>query len=272
MAQLRSEVGGLRQLVEVQEQVVIEQAQHLSALLDERRRQAEQLAATNSDLERQIAENERLRQQAAERAILEERNRLARDLHDSVTQSLYSLTLFAEASQRLLSGGSGERAAAYLGRIGETAQQTLKEMRLLVYELRPLALERTGLVGALQQRLEAVEGRAGVAARLRVEGAIALAPAAEEGLYHIAQEALNNALKHAHAQTVEIRLTATDAHLRLTVEDDGQGFNPHQERGGGMGLVSMHERAAGLGATLDIASVPGTGTQVRLELQHAQQG
>lgn len=205
-------------------------------------------------------------------AILEERNRLARDLHDAVTQSLYSLTLFAEASQRLLAGGSGERAAAYLGRIGETAQQALKEMRLLVYELRPLALERTGLVGALQQRLEAVEGRAGVAARLRVKGEVDLSAAAEEGLYRIAQEALNNALKHAHAQTVEVQVAATDAHLHLIIADDGQGFDPQAERGGGMGLVSMRERAAGLGATLEIASTPGTGTQVRLELGRAQQG
>jgi signal transduction histidine kinase len=116
-------------------------------------------------VERQRAE-EALAQKAAEAAVIAERNRLARELHDSVTQSLYSSTLLAEAGQRLAGTGDLERTQGYLSRLGEITQGALKEMRLLVHELRPLALQKEGLVGALQQRLDAVERRAGVDARL----------------------------------------------------------------------------------------------------------
>ena len=106
-------------------------------------------------------ENARLYEQAHELAVMHERQRLARELHDSVTQSLYSLSLMAEAARRLVAAGNKDRGMGYLVRIGESAQQVLKEMRLLVYELRPLMLERDGLASALKQRLETVEGRAG---------------------------------------------------------------------------------------------------------------
>ena len=144
-------------------------------------------------------ENARLRERAELAAVIEERARLARDLHDSVTQTLYSLTLFAEATRRVVEAGNAARAGQYLERLGGTAQQALKEMRLLVHQLRPLALAGDGLIGALQQRLEAVEGRAGIQARLLVDAELDIPPAIEAELYHIAQEALNNALKHAAA-------------------------------------------------------------------------
>ncbi len=111
-----------------------------------------------------------------------ERQRLARDLHDSVTQSLYSLTLLAEAGRRQAAMGDLGRTQRHLERLGETAQQALREMRLLVYELRPLELEAAGLASALQQRLESVERRAGVQARLLVEGEVDLPAAVEEEL------------------------------------------------------------------------------------------
>ncbi len=267
LAQLRSEAGSLRQLVNVQEQVVVEQSERIQTVMDELRQQADQLAAINSDLENEIRENEALRQQAAEMAILEERNRLARDLHDSVTQSLYSLTLFAEASQRLVHGGDVERASGYLTQVGETAQQALKEMRLLVYELRPLALEEGGLVSALQQRLDAVEGRAGVEAQLLVNDVVELPAAVEEELYRIAQEALNNILKHANARSVTVRIEMDADRVQLTIEDDGCGFDPKSTAsGGGMGLVSIRERCEGLGASLTIKSTDGMGTILQITL------
>jgi signal transduction histidine kinase len=148
-------------------------------------------------------------------------------------------------------------------------------MRLLGHELRPLALEREGLVGALQQRLDAVEGRAGIQARLLVEGALELPMAVESELYHIAQEALNNALKHAAAGAVVVRLSGhADREpvsatidrrrlIRLEISDNGCGFDlEHANEHGGLGLISLHERAARLGGEVHINSAPGQGTTV----------
>jgi nitrate/nitrite-specific signal transduction histidine kinase len=210
-------------------------------------------------------ENARLYEQAQQAAIVEERGRLARELHDSVTQSLYSLTLLAEAGQRLAKSGDVERAREYLNRLGEIGQQSLKEMRLLVYELRPLALREEGLVGALNQRLDAVERRAGVEAHLVIEGKLELPENVEEALYRIAQEALNNALKHAAPTSVEVSIRADGKHVELEVADDGQGFDLDAAgTGGGMGLISMRERAERLGGTLQVISATGEGTKVKV--------
>jgi signal transduction histidine kinase len=155
-----------------------------------------------------------------------------------------------------------------MGRLREIAQQALKEMRLLVYQLRPLVLKREGLVGALQQRLDAVEKRAGVDARLLVEGTLDLPATVEEGLYRIAQEALNNALKHAAPRAVILRIRADARRVVLDVTDDGQGFDPAAVSDkGGMGLVSMRERAERLGGSFSLASAPGGGTTVRVDVE-----
>ncbi|HUT56853.1 MAG TPA: GAF domain-containing protein [Phycisphaerae bacterium] len=210
-------------------------------------------------------ENARLYQQAEQLAVVKERERLARELHDSVTQSLYSLMLLAEAGRQLAAAGDFDRIAGYLERLNEISQQALKEMRLLVYELRPLALSREGLVGALQQRLDAVEKRAGVDARLLVEGESQLPASAEEALYRIAQEALNNALKHAVPTRVTVRIQSADDRVTLEVVDDGVGFDPSAiaDRGG-MGLISIRERVEKIGGTVEILSKPGEGTSVRV--------
>jgi signal transduction histidine kinase len=213
-------------------------------------------------------ENARLYQQAEQLAVMRERERLARELHDSVTQSLYSLTLLAEAGGRLVKVGDLEKVKGYLARLAEIGQQALKEMRLLVYELRPLALRREGLAGALRQRLDAVERRAGVEARLLTEGEVELPAPVEEGLYRIAQEALNNALKHAAPTSVRVCLRAVDERVELEVVDDGTGFDPQiVGESGGMGLVSMRERAEKLGGSLTILSKPGEGTSVKVSVE-----
>jgi len=205
--------------------------------------------------------------EAQARAALEERQRLARELHDSVTQSLYSLTLLAEAARRLAGAGDLEQVRALLGRLGETALQSLKEMRLLVYELRPLPLEKQGLAGALQQRLDAVEKRAGIKARLVVEGRLDLPARLEEELYRLVQEALNNALKHAAATSTQVLIRRNGAALELEVADNGRGFDLEAAGdGGGMGMVTMRERAQRLGADLAIDSAPGRGTGVRVRV------
>ncbi len=210
-------------------------------------------------------ENARLRQQAAMGAIMEERARLARELHDSVTQSLYSLTLLAEGWRRMARAGRLEQAEEALGELGELGQQALKVMRLLVYELRPPALEQEGLIGALHQRLAAVEKRSGVDARLVTEETVELPAQIEAGLYRIAQEALNNTLKHAAATAVTIELHSTTDQAILAVCDNGQGFDPAQlPDDGGLGLTSMRERVTQMGGELTLCSAPGQGTQVRI--------
>jgi PAS domain S-box-containing protein len=227
------------------------------------------LLASIADQVGVAVEHARLYQQAEQLAVMEERERLARDLHDSVTQSLYSLTLFAEAGRRLIETGDLKRAERYLTRLGETAQDTLKEIRLLVYELRPSVLEQEGLVGAIQQRLGAVERRAGVRAHLLVDDAIQLPAPVEEGLYRIAQEALNNALKHAAASSVTVRIWAMDGHVELTVADNGIGFvSDATGKEGGLGLATMQERAEKLGGTLQIVSAPQAGTRVSVRVRN----
>lgn len=212
-------------------------------------------------------ENAHLYDQSRELAILEERTRLARDLHDSVTQSLYSLVLLTEGWRRLLSAGSGAQIEDYLGRIGEIAQQALREMRLLIHELRPPMLEQAGLVGAVRKRLDAVEKRLGIEARVVMDDLVELPASLEEGLYWITQEALNNTLKHAAARKETVRICVREGMLVLEITDDGQGFDLEAAKHrGGMGLTSMGERARQMGGMLAIESAPGQGTTVTVRV------
>lgn len=226
------------------------------------------LAVAFADQATLAIENARLRQRVEQAAVIEERARLARELHDSVTQSLYSSTFFAEAGRQLAEAGDVAGAAQRLTRIGEIVQQALKEMRLLVYQLRPPVLEQEGLVGALRQRLDTVEKRAGVEARLLVEELVELPAPVVEGFYRIAQEALNNALKHAQATTVTVYLRSEGKGVVLEVVDNGQGFDPNKLGDtGGLGLVNMKERAEQLHGSLEINSVPGEGTSLKVTVE-----
>jgi signal transduction histidine kinase len=218
-----------------------------------------------------VVESARLRQLAEQAAVLEERQRLARDLHDSVTQSLYSLTLLTEGGRRLAESGNLENVQDYFVDLGEIAFQSLKEIRLLVHELRPPVLEQEGLVGALQQRLDAVEGRSGVNARLLVQGKIELAEWVEKELYSIALEALNNALKHAAATALTVRIRAQQGDIEVEIEDNGCGFEISDVVDmGGIGLSTMKERAERLGGTMTIRSTPGKGTTIRVRVTEAE--
>lgn len=204
---------------------------------------------------------------AEELAIIKERNRLARELHDSVTQSLYSLTLLSAGWRRLAAKGELDSVEDSFSEIEDVAQQALKEMRLLIYELRPLALENERLQGALHHRLSAVEKRAGVEARLVMDNVLDLAPEVEEALYAIAIEALNNALKHASATIVTVKLHSSDSLLRMEVIDNGCGFDPLKaEKSRGMGLKSLRERVEHMNGKLEIISSPGAGTDVCVEV------
>ncbi len=217
-------------------------------------------------------ENARLRRDNERLLLLDERNRLARELHDAVTQSLYSLTLFAEANQRFAQMEDLENVQQYSARIGETAQQSLKEMRLLLHNLRPSILQQAGLIGALQQRLDSVEKRANIDTKLVYDNDITFPPQVEETLFHIAEEALNNSLKHAQATAVTITLSQTGSMITLTILDNGCGFDqmalPDM---GGIGLLSMQERAHLLGGALTINSSAGkTAVTVQFDLEQTQ--
>ncbi len=212
-------------------------------------------------------EHARLQQQAEQLAVLAERQRLARELHDSVTQSLYSVTLYANAAALALAAGKQDVTAGYLQELQETAQEGMRDMRLLIFQLHPPVLEAEGLVAALQARLAAVEGRAGVQIEFRVEGERRLPIAIETELYWIAQEALNNVRKHAAARHVTVHLHFSAATVCLEVQDDGVGFDPGAvpaERRGGLRTIA--ERTAHIGGKLTYESTPGAGTRVKVEV------
>jgi PAS domain S-box-containing protein len=210
-----------------------------------------------------IVENASLFREAEQKAILEERSRLARDLHDSVTQSLYSATLFAEGTCRLADLGELELVKQKLQELSQITQQALKDMRLMVYELRSPALDTGGLVRAIQDRLEAVELRSGIHAELQYEALPDLPAPVEEAMYRITQEALNNLLKHAQARQVVVQLREAGGKINLVIADDGVGFIPGEAaQSGGLGLTSIRERAESLGGSLSLRSRPGLGTEI----------
>ncbi len=213
-----------------------------------------------------IAENVRLRQRSEAAAVQQERRRLARDLHDSVTQSLHSLVLSADIANHRLHQGKFDRLETSLGQLAESARQALKEMRLLLFELRLASLDQVNLLDALELRLDAVERRAGIDAQFVTENVSFVPQVWESELYCIAMEALNNSLKHARATQVRVNLSASGDGLALDIVDNGQGISPARRNAGGMGLRSMTERAERLGGTLDIDSSFGKGTHIRVQV------
>jgi signal transduction histidine kinase len=213
-------------------------------------------------------ENVRLHEKAKDIAVLEERQRLARELHDSVTQSLYGLNLYAEAAMGYLAIGQLDQVREYLNDIQMTTQESLAEMRLLIYELRPPILEQEGLVVALQNRLYSVENRADLSTSLKSNLEKRLSPAVEEGLYRIAQEALNNILKHARAKNVEISLMQDKQAVKMEIADNGIGFDPETAcQEGCLGIVTMRERASANGWEFNVDSSPGMGTRILTEVK-----
>lgn len=215
-------------------------------------------------------ERNRLAVQAEEAAKLEERQRLARELHDALTQSLYSMTLLSKAYQRALPYSDKEEILRWLEEFNTISQDAMKELRLLLYELRPAALEQDGLSGALKRRLETVEKRAGIDTHLEMNGCFRLSAEEEEIIYRIIQEALNNALQHAHYHHLDIHFQSNERELIIQIKDDGIGFDPPAvaQNSNGMGLLNMKTRASQIGAELEIISAPSQGTTILLRKEH----
>jgi PAS domain S-box-containing protein len=192
---------------------------------------------------------------------LSERQRLLRDLHDSVSQKLYGLVALTEAAQAGIEAGSQIAPLQVLTRIGENARQAVKEMRLFLYEMQPIDL-KDGLVSSLHHRLAAVEGRADIKAGLVADENIQLAKDTEIALYYIAQESLNNILRHAHARNVSVVLKQTRQNVTLEILDDGTGFDMKKIDNAGLGLKNMRERAAQTGGKIKIISKVNKGTKI----------
>ena len=206
-------------------------------------------------------ENARLYARAQELAAVEERARLARELHDSVTQMLFSASVIAEVLPRLWARDQ-EDGRQSLEDLRLLTRGALAEMRTLLLELRPAALTESELGDLLRQLAESMTGRTRVPVTLAVEGGRSLPPEVQITLYRIAQECLNNVAKHADARAVTMSLHARPEGVELCIRDDGQGFDPASVAPGHFGVHIMRERAGTIGATLAIKSAPGHGTQV----------
>jgi PAS domain S-box-containing protein len=228
---------------------------------------------SNRDITGRRRAEQALEEQVKERAIAAERSRLARELHDSVTQALYSVTLYAEATRLAFAAEKQDVAMENLRELHNIAREAMLDMRMLIFELHPPVLEEEGLIAALQARLAAVESRARLQTEIHVEGERRLSLPIEEELFRIALEALNNVIKHAKAQQVTINLNFETKGVCLEIIDDGVGFDPVVARqSGGMGLPGIEQRAQRIQGSLAIESTPGNGTTLRVRAQDVDIG
>jgi signal transduction histidine kinase len=208
-------------------------------------------------------ENARLHERSRELSIVEERNRLARELHDAVTQKLFGVVLAAESGSALLERDV-DAAATQLRLVRVLAGEAMEELRSVIVHLRPPALEAEGLAVALGKHVDVLRRAHRRAIELDVAGDCPVAARVETDVFRIAQEALHNALRHARAARIAVRLRCDEERLELTVADDGVGFDVAAVRSRRLGLTTMAERAGAIDGDLEIASAPGAGTTVRL--------
>ncbi|NBM20750.1 GAF domain-containing sensor histidine kinase [Streptomyces sp. GC420] len=211
--------------------------------------------------------NARLYERSRELTIAGERARLAHELHDAVSQKLFSLRLTAQAATALVTRDP-ERARTELHQVAALAAEAAEELRAAVVELRPAGLDEDGLVATLSTQTQVLDRAHAAAVTFEHHGVRALPAAQEEALLRVAQEALHNALRHSGAAHVAVVLARRGTGAVLRVTDDGKGFDPATVRRAGrhLGLVSMRDRASGVGGRLVVESVPGKGTTIEMEV------
>lgn len=209
--------------------------------------------------------NARLYDQTRQLAALEERQRLARDLHDSVSQALYGIVLGARTARAHLDGNPAE-AIGPMDYILSLAKAGLAEMRALIFELRPESLRTEGLVATLGKLVNALGARHQLAVTLDAVDEPDVAVEVKESLYRIAQEAMNNIAKHARAAHIEVKLSNKEGNLLLRISDDGTGFDTSQHFPGHLGLHTMRERAEKAGGTITLDSAPNAGTTIEVKI------
>lgn len=209
-------------------------------------------------------ENSRLFAQARSVAVMAERQRISRDLHDSVSQALYAISLAAQTAREVLPADAPAiEPVEYVVSLSDAA---LAEMRAMIFELRPETLAREGLVGALRRQAASIEARHQIVVETRLADEPSLSLDAKEMMYRVAQEALQNVVKHARASRVNLFLDVEPEVVTLTVEDNGRGFSPNEQFTGHLGLVSMRERAIEAGATATLEAAPGAGCKITIRL------
>ncbi|GGU18610.1 GAF domain-containing sensor histidine kinase [Streptomyces coeruleorubidus] len=212
--------------------------------------------------------NARLYERSRELTIAEERSRLAHELHDAVSQKLFSLRLTAQAAARLVDRDPS-RAKGELQQVAALAAEAADELRSAVVELRPAALDEDGLVATLRTQIQVLDrAHSARVTFTAARGVKALPASQEEAVLRVAQEALHNALRHSGAEHVDVTLDRHSGGAVLRVTDDGSGFDPMAVRRAGrhLGLVSMRDRASGAGGTLTVESAPGKGTTIEMEV------
>ncbi|ARP69553.1 diguanylate cyclase [Streptomyces pluripotens] len=211
--------------------------------------------------------NARLYERSRELTIAEERSRLAHELHDAVSQKLFSLRLTAQAAAALVDRAPA-RAKGELQQVAALAAEAVDELRAAVVELRPAALDEDGLIATLRNQTQVLDRAHAARVTFVGNGFRALPAAQEEALLRVAQEALHNALRHSAADHVEVSVQRRGCGAVLSVTDDGSGFDPKAVRRAGrhLGLVSMRDRANGVGGTLTVESEPGKGTTIEMEV------
>ncbi|WP_327655039.1 GAF domain-containing sensor histidine kinase [Streptomyces sp. NBC_00483] len=211
--------------------------------------------------------NARLYERSRELTIAEERSRIAHELHDAVSQKLFSLRLTAQAVATLMDRDP-ERAKGELGHVAELAAEAADELRAAVVELRPAALDEDGLVATLRTQIQVLDRAHAAHLTFTTSGIKALPAAQEEAMLRVAQEALHNALRHSGAEKIRVSLDKRGQGAVLRVTDDGAGFDPKAIRSAGrhLGLVSMRDRSSGVGGRLTVESEPGKGTTIEMEV------
>ncbi|OYP18397.1 diguanylate cyclase [Streptomyces sp. FBKL.4005] len=211
--------------------------------------------------------NARLYERSRELTIAEERSRLAHELHDAVSQKLFSLRLTAQAAAALVDRDP-TRAKGELHQVASLAAEAADELRAAVVELRPAALDEDGLIATLRTQTQVLDRAHTARVTFTSNGFRALPAAQEEALLRVAQEALHNALRHSGADRVDVSVERRGCGAVLRVTDDGRGFDPTAVRRAGrhLGLVSMRDRASGVGGTLTVESAPGKGTTIEMEV------
>ncbi|MET9904900.1 GAF domain-containing sensor histidine kinase [Streptomyces sp. NPDC006446] len=211
--------------------------------------------------------NARLYERSRELTIAEERSRLAHELHDAVSQKLFSLRLTAQAAATLVDRDPS-RAKGELQQVAALAAEATEELRAAVVELRPAALDEDGLVATLRTQIQVLDRAHSARVTFSSNGVRALPASQEEAMLRVAQEALHNALRHSGATRVAVTLERRGPGAVLRVTDDGSGFEPTAIRSAGrhLGLVSMRDRSSGVGGTLTVESAPGKGTMIEMEV------
>lgn len=226
---------------------------------------ADRLETQVAALQKLAEENEELIQKTKSAAVTEERQRLARELHDAVSQQLFAISMTAATASRLIEQ-KPEKCASMVKNIEEASSKAQAEMRALLLQLRPVTLENQGLVDAVSSLAEELQAKQGMRIDLDLED-VALPATMENQLYRVVQEGLSNVLRHAAADQVKIRLAASERRrIQLRIEDNGQGFDVNEVSKTSYGLQGIRERIASLGGTVDWLSYPGEGTRLEVRL------